>query len=69
MLGSDLLIHPVVEADVSNVSVFLPLDVIWYSVFANYKPILGQGKLHEGIPAPVDHIPVFQRGGSIVTRK
>ncbi|CCI49901.1 unnamed protein product [Albugo candida] len=34
-----------------------------------YKPIVGQGKLHDGIPAPIEHIPIFQRGGSIVTRK
>ncbi|KAL0583848.1 hypothetical protein ABG067_006292 [Albugo candida] len=29
-----------------------------------YKPILGQGKLHDEIPALIEHITVFQRGGS-----
>ncbi|KAL0583543.1 hypothetical protein ABG067_006567 [Albugo candida] len=69
LLGSDLLIHPVVEPGITSISVFLPSDSIWYSVFQQYKPIVGQGKLHDGIPAPIEHIPVFQRGGSIITRK
>lgn len=62
--GSDLLIHPVVWPGITNLFVFLSSDSIWYRVFQQYKPILGQGKLHGEIPALIEHIPVFQRGGS-----
>lgn len=75
LLGEDLLIKPVVEAGVTQTSVFLPSTTsdpaqatVWYSVNENFKRYVG-GQTYEAVPAPLDSIPVFQRGGSVLPRK
>ncbi|XP_064421172.1 neutral alpha-glucosidase C [Latimeria chalumnae] len=66
-LGNALLVHPVTDAGVTTVDVFLPgSDEIWYNIRTF--------KRHEGaqtlcVPVSIESIPVFQRGGSIVPRK
>lgn len=69
MLGDDLLIKPITEPEAARTEVYLPgSGLIWYHIFEGFKRF-GGGKLHEGLPTPIDYIPVFQRGGSIIPRK
>ncbi|KAI9996774.1 hypothetical protein PInf_000036 [Phytophthora infestans] len=73
LLGDALLVKPITEKGVESTHVFLPTDnpedkTVWYHVTDGYKPFFG-GKTYENIPAPLDAIPVFQRGGTILPRK
>ncbi|KAL4109890.1 hypothetical protein PRIC1_001585 [Phytophthora ramorum] len=73
LLGDALLVKPVVEEGVEATHVFLPSDsadskTVWYQITDGYKRFFG-GKTHENVPAPLDAIPVFQRGGTILPRK
>ncbi|TDH70954.1 hypothetical protein CCR75_005289 [Bremia lactucae] len=73
LLGEALLVKPIVEDGARVTHVFLPSqngpdETIWYQVTNNYKPFIG-GKTYENVPAPLDVIPVFHRGGTILPRK
>ncbi|VDO07741.1 unnamed protein product [Haemonchus placei] len=66
MVGHALLVRAVVEKDSFNVNVELPVgrdkNIRWYEweSGAEKQP----GSLY--VDAPIDHIPVFQRGGTII---
>ena len=73
MIGSDLLVHPVVVPETSEVEVIFPLRDSWYDV-DTLMAVSQSQKDSEGITsrvvqADLDKIPVYQRGGSIITRK
>ncbi|RLN73002.1 hypothetical protein BBJ28_00025025, partial [Nothophytophthora sp. Chile5] len=73
LLGDALLVKPIVEEGVEATHVFLPSDdaqdkTLWYHTTDGFKRFFG-GKTYENVPAPLDAIPVFQRGGSILPRK
>ncbi|CAH0485165.1 unnamed protein product [Peronospora farinosa] len=73
LLGDALLVKPIVEEGVVATHVFLPSEnaedkTVWYQVTDGYKRFFG-GKTYENVPAPLDAIPVFQRGGTILPRK
>lgn len=57
---------PVVTEGASSVDVYLPGGVIWYDV-DTMAPVRGEGA-HRSVDAPLDKIPVYQRGGSIIPR-
>ncbi len=65
LIGSDLLVKPVTTAGATTASVYFPkgvwYDIETYSVFA--------GPATKTVEAPLEKIPVYQRGGSIVPRK
>eukprot|EP00823_Brevimastigomonas_motovehiculus_P004323 TRINITY_DN2831_c0_g1_i2.p1 TRINITY_DN2831_c0_g1~~TRINITY_DN2831_c0_g1_i2.p1 ORF type:complete len:547 (+),score=151.59 TRINITY_DN2831_c0_g1_i2:1379-3019(+) len=67
MFGPSLLVHPVVHSAQRAVSVYLPGNVPWYE--------LKTGQMYAGhqtlsnYAAPLEHIPVFLRGGRIIARK
>jgi len=67
LLGDSLLVHPVTNAGVSSVKVYFPgHDVLWYEI-ENYQVYQGAG--YQTIPVTIEKIPVFQRGGVIVSKK
>jgi len=68
LVGSDLLVHPVVERGATKADVYFPGadGQLWYDV-ASFKAIKAPRRLL--VDAPIDHIPVYQRGGAIVPRK
>ncbi|ETK90174.1 hypothetical protein L915_06004 [Phytophthora nicotianae] len=73
LLGDALLVKPIVEKGVEATHVFLPTDgakdtTVWYQVTDGYKRFFG-GKTYENVPALLDTIPVFHRGGTIPSRK
>ena len=68
MAGGDLMVAPVTTQGATSVNVYFPGPVsqLWYDVVS--------GRRHAApsearIDAPIDAIPVFQRGGSIVPRQ
>eukprot|EP00903_Cladosiphon_okamuranus_P006839 g6661.t2 len=77
MVGSDLLVKPVVAEGATVASVYLPGQAgegsgpdttsLWYDV-DTLEPVKGAGE-YRPVEAPIDKIPVFQRGGSIIPRK
>jgi alpha 1,3-glucosidase len=69
LLGKDLLIKPIVQAGIVETNIYLPdQETVWYHIFDHYKRFLG-GQHYTQIASPIDFLPVFQRGGSIIARK
>lgn len=67
LLGDALLVHPVTHMEVSSVKVYFPgQNVLWYEV-ENYQVYQGAG--YQTVPVTIEKIPVFQRGGAIVSKK
>ncbi len=63
MFGPCLLINPVCEYKTRSRQVYLPAGSGWYDIYAGtYYP----GGQYVTAPAPLDHIPVFVREGSIL---
>ena len=60
MFGPDLLVAPVMEEKVTERSVYLPAGAVWKD--ANTK-VTYEGGQRVTVPAPLDIIPVFIRGG------
>jgi len=67
MVGPALLVHPIVEAGRSSAKVALPgTRNHWYDV-ETYEAHTGPATIH--VDAPLEKIPVFQRGGTIVPKR
>jgi alpha 1,3-glucosidase len=68
MVGPSLLVKPILEAGVTRVDVYLPgPDSSWYDVVTGER-WLGEAR-SVSVLVTADRIPVFQRGGSIVTHQ
>lgn len=66
LVGNSLLVRPVVEPSVKEVSVYFPgPEDVWYD-YETYDQY-SHGQVN--VPTPLSKIPVFQRGGSIIPRK
>ncbi len=63
MVGDALLAAPVVHAGERSRDVYLPQG-LWYNFWTS-ATIKGLGELHH-LDVPLDHVPLFVRGGSIV---
>ena len=75
MLGPSILVHPVTEEKATSASVYFP-DADWYDADTLKLVRAQQKKKKNGVSgeivnvqAPLDKIPVYYRGGSIVPRK
>jgi alpha 1,3-glucosidase len=68
LAGTDLLVKPVLHAGQTSTDVYLPGQEPWYDVdtFVGYAPNGGNILTME---TPIDKMPVFQRGGSIIPRQ
>lgn len=67
LVGNSLMVRPVTEQYATSVQLYLPgSSLVWYDC-DDYKPYNG-GSRHS-IDAPLNKIPVFQRGGTIVPKK
>ncbi|XP_067119018.1 neutral alpha-glucosidase AB-like [Centruroides vittatus] len=67
MIGSALLVRPVLDAGVSGVNVYFPgKNEIWYDI-DTYQKYDGSQQL--SFPVSLSKIPVFQRGGTIIPKK
>eukprot|EP00759_Apiculatamorpha_spiralis_P054466 PhF_6_TR6941/c0_g1_i1/m.10182/K05546/GANAB; alpha 1,3-glucosidase len=61
LIGEGLLVCPVVTQGATSVACTLPASTNWYDYYTG-KPLSGSPTLS----APLDHIPVLIRGGSII---
>uniref|UniRef100_A0A0N4ZV17 Gal_mutarotas_2 domain-containing protein n=1 Tax=Parastrongyloides trichosuri TaxID=131310 RepID=A0A0N4ZV17_PARTI len=64
MVGSALLVRPVTEPGVQQVSLYLPgRRQVWYE-WDNHKTRPSPGAVYT--ETPIDRIPIFQKGGTII---
>lgn len=63
MLGSDILVAPVVKEGMRTRGIYLPADAEWIDWWTGTK--LESGKTHYA-PAPLDRLPIFIRVGAVV---
>jgi len=73
MIGSDLLVKPVTGPGVTETTVAFPTKDTWYDV-ETLAVVSQAGKEETGVneitvASDIDKIPVYQRGGSVVSRK
>ncbi len=62
MIGKDLLVAPILKPDITRRLVYLPQGV-WYDYWTNKKY---QGGKVISVDAPLETVPMFVRGGSIL---
>jgi alpha 1,3-glucosidase len=65
MSGGALLVRPVTTKGATSAPVYLPGAQPWYDVFSGAKSMPGDVT----VDAPIDKVPVFQRGGTIIPRQ
>jgi len=72
LIGSDLLVKPVTEPGVSSVDMIFPAKDSWFDVDTMFcSSMCSPSKLSRvlSVEVPIEKIPVYQRGGSIIARK
>lgn len=65
ILGSSILVQPVLTQDATNVQVYLPSGV-WYNQRTGDRTV---GAKTISVPVTLEDVPVYVRGGSIYVRK
>jgi alpha-glucosidase len=68
LLGPSILVTPVLEPQVATVNGIFPgiaSGEVWYDWYTQTK-VVAQAGVNTSIPAPLGHIPVFVRGGSVL---
>uniref|UniRef100_H2ZBD9 alpha-glucosidase n=1 Tax=Ciona savignyi TaxID=51511 RepID=H2ZBD9_CIOSA len=65
LLGRSILISPVLEPGVDSVNAYVPDDK-WYDYYTGSELASGLRKTFTFFNAPLDHIPIHIRGGSII---
>jgi alpha-D-xyloside xylohydrolase len=63
MFGNALLLKPVSDVGAASRSMYLPANTTWYDFWSG-SPAQGGQTISE--PTPVEHLPLYVRGGSIV---
>ena len=63
MFGPALLVNPVTDVGATSRSVYLPANTTWYDFWTGSS---SQGGQAISAPAPIDHLPLYVRGGSIL---
>ena len=66
MAGGDLMIAPVYKQGDTSQLVYFPGEAPWYDVIDG-QPFAGSSQ--ESVDAPIDKVPAYQRGGSILPRQ
>jgi alpha 1,3-glucosidase len=72
LIGSDLLVKPITAPNVVDTTVKFPTDDTWYdaeTLVEVSKEGEKAGVTLLSVPSDIDTIPVFQRGGSVISRK
>jgi alpha-D-xyloside xylohydrolase len=63
MFGPAILVNPVSDQGATARSLYLPANVTWYDFWTGNTTQGGQRIM---APAPIDHMPLYVRGGSIL---
>ena len=72
LIGSDLLVKPVTSAGATISEIQFPLSDCWYDVDTMQQMKLdgsGNASVAITVDSDINKIPVYQRGGSIISRK
>jgi len=72
MVGSDLMVKPITTPGTTSTEVLFPMTHLWYdaeSLDAMISTTEATSVHKQTVPADIDTLPVYQRGGSIVPRK
>lgn len=68
LVGADLLVAPVLDAGSTTKAVYFPgQGTRWYDV--DDPKVVYVGPKSASVAAPLEKVPVYQRGGSIISRK
>merc|ERR1719198_1007624 len=68
LIGADVLVKPIGAAGVDKTTVYLPGKQGWYDLETGQAVQPGE-KGYTEVSAPIEKIPVFQRGGSIIPKR
>ncbi|KAJ3076798.1 hypothetical protein HDU98_000098 [Podochytrium sp. JEL0797] len=68
MVGSAVLVHPVVKPGVSSVDVYLPPAAKWYDM-DTYLPMSRTSNGLTKVLTPLEKVPTYLRAGSILTQR
>ncbi|KAJ3286070.1 hypothetical protein HK104_009189 [Borealophlyctis nickersoniae] len=68
LLGSSILVKPIAEKDQASVDVYLPKSALWYD-YENLAKAKSSSSGIVTVKTPLEKIPVFLRGGSILPRR
>lgn len=63
MVGSELLVRPITQSDVSSIYIYLPGTQPWYDLISKKRY---EGSARHLISTPLERIPAFVKGGSIL---
>ena len=66
LLGRDVLVHPITQAGKTSATLYLPPG-LWYALFEGHKRY--DGGMDVTVQAPLESIPVFLRGGNLLTSR
>jgi len=66
LIGSDIMVKPITQANQRSIEVYFPGTEAWFDVFQGTKY---SAPLRVVLDVPLEKIPVFQRGGSIIPKK
>ncbi|KAL9189094.1 hypothetical protein ACHAXT_011584 [Thalassiosira profunda] len=71
LIGSDLLVKPVTSAGATSSEIRFPTSDCWYDVDTMQQLELGggAGAVSVTVDSDIDKIPVYQRGGSVISRR
>ena len=72
LIGDALLVKPVTAPGVTSSNVKFPTDDVWYdaeSLVRITEKSKAGGVVEKAVSSDINTIPVFQRGGSVITRK
>ena len=74
LIGADLLVKPITAEHTVETEVMFPTDHVWYNVdsmqsISTTTSVKINDVVTKTVPAEIDIIPVYQRGGSILPRK
>jgi len=67
LLAPSLLVKPVTKPSQRTLTVYFPQNSVWYETVTG--EMYGGGMEINNINAPLERLPVFQRGGSIIPRR
>jgi alpha-glucosidase (family GH31 glycosyl hydrolase) len=63
MIGSDVLVAPVVKQGSTTRGIYLPIGADWIDWWTGEK--IESGKIHY-LQTPIDRLPIFVRAGSVI---
>ena len=66
MIGNSLLVHPISKSGVTDELVYFPGQEFWYDIFTQERLDV---KGNVNIKVKYDHIPIYQRGGTIIPKQ